>query len=267
MSDEAVVPQAEEPRLGSKENPIQTDENGFPTNIPDQPVVEPAPVQETVQQPEQVAPATLKQTEVVESKSNAIKQVSQLLNSKGVENGADIVRELAKTGEVSLAHQAELIEALGPEVANLAINQVKAEVQAKKEAGQAESNRIKEYTLNKFGGQDAEQVWGELQQWVTSSESPFSQNDRKAMERLLSKGGLGADMVIDKIHDSYKQSIGFTQQADLVMGDAPSTSSFKPLSKADYFEQKAVIVRKYGEGSREDKALDEQRMRSLQQGY
>ena len=270
VTNEAPANQAP---AGSKENPIQMNDDGTPKEIPQSSVnVQSAASQQAQQaqaQQEQQSqePATLVQAEVVESSSNTIKQVNQLLNSKGVEGGAEIVRELARDGEVSLANQAKLIEALGPEVANLVTNQMKQEVQSKKDAGLKESNRIKDYAQSKFGGESADKTWGELQQWVNSNESPFDQADRKAMEKLLSKGGLGADMVIDKIFDTYSKSSGFTKQADLIMGDAPSTSNFKPISKADYVAQKLEVVRKYGEGSREDQALDAQRMRSLQQGY
>ena len=198
---------------------------------------------------------------------DVISQVEQLLASKNIEDADKILEEIHADGSLSLTTQAKLIDSLGAEVASLVTNQLTQEVQARKDAGKKEASRIKEYATKVFGSKDPELTWSDMQKFAHSESSGFSRSDLDAMGNLLGQGGVAAEMVIDKIASAYRRSDQFTQEADLLQGNVQTKNTFKPLSKADYIDQKQKVIREYGEGSQQDVALDQRRIKSMQAGY
>jgi hypothetical protein len=200
--------------------------------------------------------------------NEAFDQVGSLLAEKGVEHVNDILAAAA-AGEVSLALKADLVEVLGPQVADMALKQLEGEVSRQREEGAAEGKRQTEAIAKALGADEATagEAVNALKEFVLSAESGYSDADRQALDAMLAAGGPQADMAIRDALGRYQQSAGYTQVPTLLTGDGPTASGFQPLSKADYVDQIGQTVEKYGEGSREVEALRKRRTLSIQRGY
>ena len=205
--------------------------------------------------------------EVVATGDKVIDQIGALLADKKVPDANNIIKEVQETGELSIAAQAALVETLGEAMASLVVSQLDTHVQAQKETATKENSRLMEYAAKRFGEEDIEGTWAGIQAFAKSPESGIPEADLKAMNAMLQAGGLQAEMVIDRIAKAYENSADFTQEADLLQGDSPSTSGFAPLSKQDYVTAKREAVQKYGDGSRQVTELENRRSLSIKRGY
>jgi len=256
----------------------KTDSTG---NVIPEPVIEPAkepatepvvePVSEPIVEPDlSLEPATLEPTKVVakETGNKNIDAVGQLLADKGVSNVDAILAEAIK-GDLSISSQAEIVEALGESVAAMALSQLTNEVTSIKEKANAEKTRLMEYAANAFGDDPAQaaEVWVAIQEFAKSPESGLSAEDRAAMSKMLSAGGMQAELVIDKLNALYHQGENYTQEADLLHGEKTTVTSFEAISKTAYTEQMREISNKFGYDSPEADRLRAKRNESIRRGY
>ena len=197
----------------------------------------------------------------------ALDDVASLLATQKFAGTDTILREVTETGQISLTSKADLVKALGPDIAKLVINQLEGSVAAAKEQATKEGERLKSYALERFGGQDGEAVWAGVQRFARSEASGFTAADRASMNKMLQAGGIQAEMVINEIARRYESSSGYTRQPNLLQGQSAGTQSFQPLSKQQYAEELRTVVQKYGYNSREANALQQRRAMSAQRGY
>jgi hypothetical protein len=207
------------------------------------------------------APAE-QQSSVLKTGNESFDQVAALLNSKGVDNYADVLVEAA-SGELSLASKASLVDKLGAEVAGLVMKQLDTEISAQRAIGESEAQRLQSYADEKLG---VEGGWTALQEFVASEESGYSAEDRAALNELLSAGGVKGEWAINEVSSKYAKSQGFTQVPNLLSGDGPTQAGFQPLSKTEYVSEMRKAQQQFGEGSREVEALRNRRAATLQRG-
>lgn len=194
----------------------------------------------------------------------AFDQVGRMLAEKGVTNSNDILTAAA-SGELSLADKAAMVEALGPDVANLAMAQLEGEVTRQREAGTAQATAQQAYADKVMGG--TEGSWKQLQDFARSPEAGFSEADQIAIQEMLDDGGVKGEWAIDQIANLYQKSQGFSKAPSLLSGDGPTTAGFEPLSKVQYAEEMRSAQKKFGDGSREVEALRNRRVESLRRGF
>jgi hypothetical protein len=195
-------------------------------------------------------------------------QVGKLLADKGVTNVNAILEEAA-AGEISLANQAALVEALGEGVAGLALRQLQAEMTTVTAAGKAEHIRIKEYAAKLFNEspENAEEAWQVLNNFAASSESGLSDDDRDALNGMLVEGGSKANWAVNELRSRYEKSQGFSKAPNLVDGNRPNASGFVPMTKQEYQAEIAPAMQKFGQGSPEVNAIQQRRLASQRRGF
>lgn len=196
-----------------------------------------------------------------------IDQVTNLLYNANFEGSDSIIDEVVSTQELSLTSKAQLVDKLGADVAQLVINQLETSVQQVREAGAAEGKRLKDYAFQKFGGADPEETWAGLQQFAQSQSANISSEDRKAMNEMLSAGGIKAELVIDSLFSKYKESGNYIERPVLMQGDKTTQSNVSMVSRKEYQEQIGPAINKYGESSQEVQSLRQRRQFSLLRGY
>lgn len=246
------------------------------TNLPTQaqtipaepaPVVEPvAPAVETPVKLDLEAPAV---SQATTTGNKTFDSVASLLTDKNVPGIDAMFENISSTGEVSLTDHAAIISALGETVGGLVVNQLKTEVTNIRTAATAKSEATLGYMATKFNTDPAQsaQSWADLQAFVKTPESGFSDADRVAMTQMIQAGGMQAELVIDKIHATWVNRQGFTQPAELISGDTTAHTSFTPLSKMDYSNQMREVTQKYGYNSHQAEALRNLRTKSIGLGY
>ena len=207
-------------------------------------------------------PSERSDAQVFKTGNESFDQVAALLNSKGVDNYADVLVEAA-SGELSLASKASLVDKLGADVAGLVMKQLDTEISAQRAVGDSEAQRLQSYADEKLG---VEGGWTALQEFVSSEESGYSAEDRAALNELLAAGGIKGEWAINEVSSKYAKSQGFTQVPNLLSGDGPTQAGFQPLSKTEYVAEMRDAQRKFGEGSREVEALRNRRSVSIQRG-
>lgn len=193
--------------------------------------------------------------------------ISKLLETKKVAGADKIIAEFAETGEISIANQAILTDALGESVAGLAIRQLESVATNLREQGKEARKNLMEYAAKTFNAEDADLTWKQIQEFVRTPEAGFSKDDLAAMNKMIAKGGMQAELVIDKIASVYYAQETSSTPAELLQGDTYSAGSFEPLSRVDYVEQMREAVRKYGENSHQVEQLNRRRMISRQRGF
>ena len=200
--------------------------------------------------------------------NKAFDQAAELMQAKGVE-GYDAILASAAEGIVSLTQKAQLVEKLGPEVANMVISQIETELTSLREAGTVEGTRLKEYAAQRFGydADKAGETWDALVNFARSEASGITEADLAELSSLLDAGGIKGQMAIDHVAALYEKSQGFSKAPNLMTGDGGVQTGFKPLSKVEYQTQMREAQLKFGEGSNEVNALRQQRTVSLQRGY
>lgn len=189
-------------------------------------------------------------------------QVGKMLNDKGVE-AVDILTNAAE-GALSLADKAAMVDALGADLANMAISQMEGEVTRLQEEGAAKAQKQKEYVDKALGG---EGQWEALQAFALSPESGYTPEDQAALNDMLAEGGVKGQWAIDAVVAQYTKSQGFSKQPTLISGDGPTQVGFTPLTRADYRIQMRDAQQKFGDGSKEVVALQQQRSLSISKGF
>ena len=153
-----------------------------------------------------------------------------------------------------------LEEKVGKLAAQGLIAGVRAEGEKLDAAAEAESKVIYEAA----GG---EQAWEAILKWIGSGESGLSKVGGEAYNKMLSEGGVQAELAVKELSKMYKQSPGFTQEAQLETGDQTAqVTGIQEISRADYVEQLDVLVRKSGENSPGVQALRKRRLYSMERG-
>lgn len=230
---------------------------------PNDPPADPPPADPPVDPPKEL---NLDPVEVEETGDATLDKIGALLKEKNIQNANAMLKQIVKDGELDLGHKAELVEQLGEGTARLVIEQMEGVANAAKETAKQERVRLMEYAKEVFKEEDAEATWKAVQEFARSEASGFSDAELTDMNKMLQAGGLQAEMVIDRIATVYERSTGYTQEADLLNGDAPVTSGFTPIGSREYAEQVRELIGKYGEESQQVKALRAQRQRSQQMG-
>jgi hypothetical protein len=194
--------------------------------------------------------------------------VATLLADKGVADANSIFKNVAASGEVSLADSATIVAALGETLGNMVINSMVQEAANVKTQASVKSQATMDYAATKFGepGKGTE-VWAAIQEFAKSPASGLSEADRKAMTKMIRAGGLQAEMVIDRLHNRYENSGDYSQEADLIEGDSTSNVGFQPLDAATYANEIREIAAKHGYDSPQAQALQSRRQASKKAGY
>jgi len=198
--------------------------------------------------------------------NTSIDSVGKLLADKGLENAQSIMDEFSKDGTLSINTQAALVDGLGESVANLVVNQLNSAAETLTAQRTALASENAEYANKKFNGKDVETTWAQMKEFAQSEESGLTTDDRKAMNKLLAKGGLQAQLVIDKIHSIYTNLDTTSTPADLLSGDVYSTGTFEVLTKSEYTAQMNKVVAEFGYDSPQAKELRNKREASRQRG-
>jgi len=204
-----------------------------------------------------------------ETGNKKIDAVGQLLADKGVSDVDAVLAEAIKTGDLSLEKKADIIDKLGDTMADVVLSQLDTEVNTIRDTAKTERNRLMEYAAEAFGDpvESAAEVWAAVQEFAKSERSGLSAEDRKAMSAMLNKGGMQAELVIDKLKTLYYADDNYTQEADLLIGDSTVQSSFEAISQKDYANKMREVARDYGYDSPQADKLRAQRNESIQRGY
>jgi hypothetical protein len=196
-----------------------------------------------------------------------IDQVASMLANSGLESADSLLNEVLTDKQLSLVSKAELVTEYGADVAKLIISQLENSVADMAKASEAEGQRLKDYTYKKIGGDNPDTTWAGLQEFAQSPAANLSADDKKVLNRMLSNGGLEAEMVIDSLLSKYQQNGGYTNPPNLMQGDTNYNSGFQPMSKAEYQREIGPAVVKYGESSQEVQALRNRRAISMSRGH
>ena len=199
--------------------------------------------------------------------NQAVDDIGKLLVERKVENAADIIKEFADTGEVSISTQAALVESLGDSVATLVLSKLTGEATRLKEEQTTKTTATLQYAADKFGAEDPVKTWEEIQTFVRNPENGVSEEDRNTLTGMIKTGGLTAQLAINQIYEIYAKAAGTTIESDLLMGDAQTNTTFKPLGRKEYLATRREAVNKYGEGSSQVKELETRRTQSLNAGH
>jgi len=257
---------------GSGEPPA--DPAAEPTATPEAPTEK--PVAEAPPEQPSEAPAELKidadepplPVEVPKTGYDEFDTVGALLAEKGLAEAPEIMDAFLETGELSLEHKAKMIEALGEGVAAMAFKQMEGTAKNIISEAKAESQKTMDYANEKFNGADGATTWKQIQEYVRTPESGFSEADRATMNDMLAQGGLAAQLVIDKVHAVYTNDSTKSQPGTLLEGDSASNGlTFEPISRADYTAAMGKAVREHGDDSPQVRELDARRMKSIELGY
>jgi len=205
---------------------------------------------------------------VTETGFDEFDTVGKMLAEKGVATANEIMEDFLKEGEISLAHKAVMIEALGEGVANMAFKQMESTASSIIAEAKADSQKSMEYANKKFGGEDPKLTWQQMSDYVRTPEAGFSDADLAAMNTMLEAGGLQAQLVIDKVHSVYTADKNTSLPGTLLEGDAGTDgNTFEPISRIDYTAEMGKAVGKYGEDSPQVRALNRRRTLSMNAGY
>lgn len=203
---------------------------------------------------------------VTETGIEAFDSVGKMLAEKGVENAQEILDGFVETGEVSLAHKAAMIEALGEGVASMAFKQLEDTANAMIAEAKQESSDSLDYANKLFNGEDPQTTWGQIKEYIRTPEAGFSEADIAQMNSMLAQGGLAAKLVFDKIHAVYTADANNSVPGDLLEGDAGvSGATFKPISRLEYTDEMRKAVNAYGEDSFQVKDLNRRRTLTMRQ--
>jgi len=112
-----------------------------------------------------------------------------------------------------------------------------------------------------------EQMWQGIIDWIASGESGLTKEGGEAYNKMLAEGGVQAELAAKELSNMFKQSPGFTQNADLTKADqVAQPQGIEPISRMDYVNQLDKIVREEGEYSPAAEALHKRREFTLRQG-
>lgn len=195
----------------------------------------------------------------------AEKQVSTMLEEAGIDptkakeafaNNAGLC-----TPEVFKA----LVEKHGEGMATLLSNQMtqlyKAGVVAANEQDQAVYDQVQE-AFKGVTEQDGQETWAELNTWAAEN---VSNDDRKELNAIIAKGGMGAKLAVQELVNMFQQSGSYSQEMIGLEGDnTPNSTQGGDISRKEYnIELDKLLSKGHDyETSREVKALQARRARS-----
>lgn len=261
----------EDSRLDDSGNPIEN-----PVVAPESKVEEssPAPAEDvgTVETDE----ATLDET-VVEEKplpkfdSAEAERVRPLLEDAGLTPSEVATAVTSANGEVSIEIMQKLVAKHGESVAGLIADKLKGLHQSNVTAAKAADGKIYDQIQVAFKDitdQSGADTFKELATWAKTN---LPVTEREEINGLLRQGGKAAQLAIDSLVQSFKQSDSFiSQPAKLVVADN-STSEYgsKPLDKSGYNRELRKLMdngHNY-ETSPEIATLNSRRSKSIARGY
>lgn len=204
---------------------------------------------------------------IEETGVEAFDAVGKMLAEKKVANAQEILDNFVETGEVSLAHKAAMIEALGEGVASMAFKQLEDTANAMIAEAKKDSNESLDYANKLFNGEDAQTTWNQIKEYIRTPEAGFSEADIDQMNSMLAQGGLAAKLVFDKIHAVYNADSNNSNPGQLLEGDAGvNGGTFEPISRLEYTSQMRKAVNEFGEESFQVKELNRRRTLTMRQG-
>lgn len=197
------------------------------------------------------------------------KQVEDLIVSAGIDpvnlaNTAD-----RETGELSVDHKIKLIEKHGEAVADLIEGNVKKMMQDTRKYNDARDKSVFDQVEKEFKGvttQKGSDTWKELASWVKDN---MDKSTRKEYNKMLSSGGLQAQLAVKEMVTAFKKENDMTISAKFMDGDSgaiETTGGF--ITRSEYMKQLDVL-QKGGhdyDTSPEIAALNKKRMKSMQNG-
>ena len=256
------------------------DSNGNPLEVaPVEEVVEPVteepkeePTEETTSEEE---PAVLDETEEVKSEapkfdSSAAEQVRSFLTDAGLVP-ADVAAAVTENnGEVTPEILKALVEKHGEGVAGLIKDKLTNLHQSNVTASKAADSKIFTQVEKAFEGLTAQSGSDTFKELATWAKDNMSVADRGDINTLLAQGGKAAELAVNSLVQSFKQSDSFvsTPAKLLVADDTTSEYGGKPLDKAGYDRQLRKLM---NEGhdydtSPEIASLNSRRSKSLKRG-
>ena len=276
MTDNVETAPTEQP---SPNDNWTEDSNGNPLEVaPVEEVVEPVteePKEEpTEETPSEDEPAVLDETEVVTESpkfdSSAAEQVRSFLTDAGLVP-ADVAAAVTENnGEVTPEILKALVEKHGEGVASLIKDKLTNLHQSNVTASKAADSKIFTQVEKAFEGmtkQSGSDTFKELATWAKDN---MSTADRGDINKLLAQGGKAAELAVNSLVQSFKQSDSFvsTPAKLLVADDTTSEYGGKPLDKAGYDRQLRKLM---NEGhdydtSPEIASLNSRRSKSLKRG-
>lgn len=153
---------------------------------------------------------------------------------------------------------------LEEKVGKLAAKGIIAGVRAENDKLEAKADADAQTIYDAAGG---EQMWQGILDWIASGESGLTKEGGEAYNKMLAEGGVQAELAARELSNMYKQSPGFTQNADLTQADqVAQQQGIEPISRAEYSEKLDEVVRKYGEFSPQAETLHKRREFTLRKG-
>tara|TARA_R110000787_G_scaffold20422_6_gene60699 strand:- start:3465 stop:4310 length:846 start_codon:yes stop_codon:yes gene_type:complete len=260
----------EDSRLDSNGNPLEV----APVEEVVEPVTEEPKEEPTEETPSEDEPAVLDETEVVTESpkfdSSAAEQVRSFLTDAGLVP-ADVAAAVTENnGEVTPEILKALVEKHGEGVASLIKDKLTNLHQSNVTASKAADSKIFTQVEKAFEGmtkQSGSDTFKELATWAKDN---MSTADRGDINKLLAQGGKAAELAVNSLVQSFKQSDSFvsTPAKLLVADDTTSEYGGKPLDKAGYDRQLRKLM---NEGhdydtSPEIASLNSRRSKSLKRG-
>lgn len=153
---------------------------------------------------------------------------------------------------------------LEEKVGKLAAQGLIAGVKAENTKLETESAKQAELIYNAVGGED---MWKSIIDWIGSGESGLTREGAVEYNKMLDAGGVQAELAAQELVKMFKQSPGFTQDAQLQQGDqVAQPAQLEPISRIEYVEELDKVVRQYGEYSPQAEALHKRREYTLSKG-
>lgn len=194
-----------------------------------------------------------------------IDTVASVLSKAGATDVNAAMAELLKDGAMSLTTKARLMSEGDPAVVQMAITQAEQHVTQVRAAKTAAGQAVREHAAKALGveASAADSVWQTVGAFFNSG--AFTAEEQASINKMLTSEDTGR-FAVNEIVTRMKNDPGFVQPATLISGGAPTATGFEPVSKADYLEQIGPAIHKYGEDSREVRALRARRMTTVKRG-
>lgn len=250
------APQAEP----SKEQPVVSEPT--PQEVTEPKAEDPPKVEEPKQEPTEKPDIKLPEVPETEVPSTGNEFIDGIL-TEFKQNDVDIDKlfgDYLETGNEESIDLAYLEEKVGKLAAQGLIAGVRAEATKIEQASDAAAKTI-------YDAAGGEQMWQGILDWIASGDSGLTKEGGEAYNRMLAEGGVQAELAAKALSDMFKQSPGFTQNADLQQADqVAQPQGIEPISRADYVAQLDKVVREEGEFSPKAEALHKRREFTLRNG-
>ena len=244
------------------EDPMPVEDPKPVDNPIEDPIVDPKPTEETPKEDEKKPDTKLPEVpeKTIEPTGNEF--VDSLLN-EFKEQEVDVNKlfgNFLESGDENDIDFAYLEEKVGKLAAQGLIAGVRAENDKLDSKAQSDAQTI-------YDAAGGEQMWQGIIDWIASGESGLTKEGGEAYNKMLAEGGVQAELAAKELSNMFKQSPGFTQNADLTKADqVAQPQGIEPISRMDYVNQLDKIVREEGEYSPAAEALHKRREFTLRQG-